>query len=128
MEAVHTLRGDRNHFDLQMDTHLLEGGIAFAEGPNRAYLEMGPDTAGLWLVEAPAAVETLAAVLGIGDPPGTSHRPWTLSWIRDGQVRVRRVPLGVDRGAYLLIALAAWEVLDRQAHLFGTGPWPRGAP
>ena len=126
MNLFHTLKPALVDFDLQSDVDLMHGSMSESPGADRAYLKLGSDTVALWRITAIEATELLSAVLGIGEPVMSKVKPWQLTWIRDGRLHLHNVPLGIDRGAYLIAALAPFEVLDRRAHLFGPAPVLRG--
>lgn len=119
--------------DPQTDCHLERGDRDYVAGPDRAYLFLcvpsPPDSYGrvvvveetvaLWRVDTPVAAERLAAGLGAPDPTPCSATPFELTWIRNGQVAVRRKAIGADRALWLIHALKSEDLLDYQTRVFG---------
>lgn len=117
----------------QDDMHLESGGCDYVAGPDRAYLYLCltlpadlsgkpvgvQDTLALWRVDTAAAAQALAAGLGAPDPEPCSSTPFEVTWIRNGQIAVRRKKIGADRALWLLHALAAEDLLDYQTRVFG---------
>lgn len=120
-------------FDIQVDNDLEAGRTAFSDGPDRAYLYLpykltpeqvrpnggsGAELLALWLIDSPTAAETLAAGLGAPLPKGSQARPFELTWIRDGQLAVKRRAISADAAVWLINSLAPQDQLDQSAHLF----------
>ncbi|MCY1435604.1 hypothetical protein D9M71_517050 [compost metagenome] len=113
---------------MQRDVHLERSDIIYSEGPDRAWLhhhftnhrgQADREAAALWVLESPETTQLLAT--GLGAPKrfmSGEASAWEIVWIAEGQI-ARRTRIGLDQAVYLLQALAAQNVLDYHAHLFG---------
>lgn len=125
---------DELAFDVQTDTDLENGNLIFSEGPDRAYLYLcaaaaaaGGDPAktlggvllALWRVDSIEASQVLAAGLGAPLPSLAEPLPFEVNWIRGGVLALKRKRIGADAAMWLLHCLAAENVLQYTAHLFG---------
>lgn len=121
-----TIRDTR--IDVQRDIHLDRGDIDFSAGPDRAWLNhrfvnhgglADSEAAAIWLIDSPETAGLLAKTLDavprlvVGERAG-----WEVICITDGRL-TRRADIGLDQAVLLLQALAAQNLLDYQAHVFG---------
>lgn len=128
------LSTDELAFDVQTDTDLEHGNIIFSEGPDRAYLylcaasaaaggdpaeKIGGELLALWRVDSVEASMALAAGLGAALPSAKTTLPFEVSWIRGGMLALKRKRISADAAMWLLHGLAAKNLLQYTAHLFG---------